>query len=234
MKAEERHELETNTLAATLTKAVSTAKGTETSQWIYATVIVLVVFLVGFLVMRYFATRAAEAALSCVELYDGSGKILQRLAKDAPTSVPGKVARLQSAWVRFWDFGLKKIMADPNGAKVQLEELASQYEELKNDCKGDPIFEPEALYALAVIEETRTLYDKDRKRLDSALDMYKDVVSKHPKSAQAAMAQPWIEKLENTQNRKQIERFYDELQLNQPGLPRIPIPANPVFEPTKK
>ena len=121
MKAEERHELESNTLAATLTKAVSTAKTTETTQWIYATVIVLVVFLVGFLVMRYFATRAAEAAQNWVEVNDGSGKILQRIARDTPTSVPGKVARLQSAWVRFWDFGLKKIMVDPNGAKAQYE-----------------------------------------------------------------------------------------------------------------
>src|SRR5205814_10520880 len=122
---------------------------------------------------------------------------------------PGKAVAFEQAWELLWN-GVKRFGIDPEGAQKYLTTAARLYEKLKEECEGDPVFVPEALYGMALVEETLAI--KDRNNLDRAIDYYKELVDKHAKSAFGKLAQERLDILENRDRRAEVSEVYQDLQ----------------------
>src|SRR4029450_1533014 len=71
-----------------------------------------------------------------------------------------KAARFETAWWFLWDKGIKSLGREHVMALKNLDDVEQEYENLARLCKDDPVYLPEALYALAVIEEARAIRDR--------------------------------------------------------------------------
>jgi hypothetical protein len=85
-----------------------------------------------------------------------------------------------------------------------------QYEKLLEECEGDPVLMPEAIYSLGVIEETLAI--DDRSHLDRAIDYYEDASKKFPQSAYGQLAKNRLETLQSDEGRKEVNTVYQDLQ----------------------
>lgn len=212
MKAEHRRELETNVLADRMGRLVKQMQ-TRPKRRVVLYVIAGVIIVVGlFVFYRVRETAADERSQQWAWLEDGFRPFLDQLRVENPDSNAGKAARFQYAWLFTWDFGLKRLGADPVTALDALENADKLYKRLAEDCAGDPVWEPEALYAQAVIEEARAVRKTERdKHLDKALSLYKKVSNEHPDSAHGKMAKKRVALLENKDKAREIADFYDSL-----------------------
>ena len=210
MKAEHRKELQTNILADRMGRMVQSLKERPKKR-IFLYVILAAVIVVGlFIFSRIRAASALEESDHWSWLEDGFQPEMDKLRKEYPETNAGKAARFQYAWLAVWDVGEKILGAEPVEALGNLEVAESLFLKLRKDCEGDPIWEPEALYGLAVIEETKAIRLKDReKHLSDALKMYKNLADKHKASARGKQAAKWAEALEK--RGQEIHNFYDEL-----------------------
>jgi hypothetical protein len=94
-----------------------------------------------------------------------------------------------------------------------LEDAEKLYRKLADDCAGDSVWEPEALYSIAIIEETRALRKKDREQhLEKALSMYKRLAADYKDSAHGKMAKKRAQLLENKEKATEIANFYADLE----------------------
>jgi hypothetical protein len=211
MKAEQRKELETNALADRVGRMVTRLKTGQNNKKLVLFVLGGVVLAVAFVLwMRSRSVSRYEASERWVELEDGAGPYMDRLVKEYGGTNTGKAAIFQYAWSFLWNRGILLLGHGPaEGLKV-LDEVEKIYDDLAKECKGDPVWQPEALYALAVIEETRTI--RDRKHLDTALERYKKLAEKHTDSAYGKMAAKRVEVLEDAQKREQVLNLYAQLQ----------------------
>ncbi len=212
MKAEHRKELETNSLATGMGKLIQQVKKPkDRSLVMYLIGAAVVVGVLGLIVLVR-SRRAEQGAEHWLFLDNGGRGFLHELMKEPSSETnQGKAARMQFAWIKFWENGVKSIGSEPESAMRMLDSLAKEYEELAVACKGDPVFEPEALYSLAVIEETRAV--QDRRQLDIALAKFNDLAKKHPKSAHGIEAAKRAEALEeNSKSRAEIVQFYQDMQ----------------------
>lgn len=218
MKAEHRKELETNTLAEGMGQLVRRMKDRPRRSTL-GYVIAGAVFLVALvLVLRYYHLNRQEAALQWAELEDGRKQVIDSLIKNAPDTNAGKAALLEKSWITFWEEGMKGLGHKPGDAMRLLDSAYADYSNAARLSEGDPSFEPEALYAMAVIEETKTLVD--RKRLDSAREMYEKLASKYESAAFGKLAAERVKVLKDEQRRKEIVQFYQNLS-TQLGLDRV-------------
>lgn len=222
MKAEHRKELETNILADKMGRMITGAKQGPSRSIFYYAIFAVILMIALFIVYRIFVNRSEDLSIKWAMLEDGGANEYEtegRLWKDPGN--PGKAARFQVAWQDMWFKGIKLLGANANVAKRALEESSLVYESLAKSCKGDPVFEPEALYALAVIQETRAI--DDREKLTQALTMYKDVVKSNSKSAFAELARKRIDELEDPDKLREIQRFYFDLgEATRQGPPMFP------------
>jgi hypothetical protein len=235
MKAEHRKELQTNVLADRMGRLVREMKtGSRTRRrifWILGGVI-LVVLVFGFF-LRIRATHARSESDLWVEFEDGAQSYINKLVEGPDwirlskqvvkedrygKTAQGKAARFQNAWYFLWELGVKILAADPGFAVQNLNRAELMYSVLANDCKDDPVYLPEALYALALIEETKAVQDsgdgKDRARhLAEAGRLYDELADKHKDSAHGKMAAEralLLKKDSPTYN--EIARFYQDFQ----------------------
>jgi hypothetical protein len=242
MKAEHRKELQTNLLADRMGRMVQRAKSgpsRRTVLWIVLAVVAVIVY-VGFSIYR--SNQRAIVSTNWMNL--GEEYITSANAKGMVTqnpwvveyrdTNPGLAARYQFAWVRLWDQGLKHLIGNPARALINIKESEKEFVVLSEDCKDDPILAPEAAYALAVIEESKTV--EDRASLDKAIGRYKGVASKYKDSAAGKAAAQRADYL--VKNRASVEDFY--MFMNQhsmpvaPGMLPIEPPPVPKKEPEKK
>lgn len=249
MKAEHRKELQTNLLADRMGRMVQRVRGgpsRRTVLWIVLAVVVVIVY-VGFTIYR--ANQRATVSTNWTLLAEEY--ITAATPKGGITQNPWVVeyrdtnaslaARYQFAWLRLWGGhadrigvqGLKYLLSDPVRALANIKEAEKEFIALSEDCKDDPILAPEAAYALAVIEETKTV--EDRAYLDKAIARYKSVASKFKDSAAGKAAAQRADYLEK--NRVPVEEFY--VFMNQrlpvgPGMLPIEPPPIPKKEPEKK
>src|SRR4051812_15134235 len=140
MKAEHRKELETNTLADRMGRAVQGVQHQSRRTLLFVVLGVIGSFLVLFLVFRFYQVRRVETSQNWEMLEDGSHRFIEGLIKAAPETNPGKAARFQKAWFYFWELGVKRIGNDPAGALRNLDGAALEYRQLAEDCKGDPVW----------------------------------------------------------------------------------------------
>ena len=210
MKAEQRKVLETNALAdrmGTFMRRMKTQPGRSTLYWIVGGVAAL---LVVFLVFRWFQQSAADESQRWFFVDVGTRPHLSEVAKKDADTNAGKTARFQVAWLQYW-FGLKRLgMPGDNAQALQyLDGARDEYRKLAEDCAGDPVWEPEALYGMAVITETRAVLNIDA--LEEANKIYADLAKKHPESARGKLAKDWIDNFTSSDKRKELTAFYQEM-----------------------
>ncbi|MBM4072473.1 MAG: hypothetical protein FJ271_26625 [Planctomycetes bacterium] len=227
MKAEHRKELETNVLADRMGRLVQRMKERPKRRTTLYLVLGLVLFIGVFVFYRMRTGAVRERSERWVMLEDGFVQYIEALRKQDPDTNPGKAARLQYAWLANWDLGLKLLGVEPSFALSNMEKAEVMYLKLAEECAEDPVWEPEALYSLAIIQETKAVRAKDRSQhLDDALKRYKDLASKYKNSAHGKDAAKRAELLEK--NRPQIVSFYRDLQ------DRLNIPEDDPEDPKTK
>ena len=237
MKAEHRKELETNALADRMGHALQNLRKKPDRRGLLYGIAAGAVLVMAFLTYRYYQTQKVDTSERWVQLEDGAQRYIKNLIGTASDTNAGKAARLQAAWIRTWEDGLKMLGQNPAGALLFLDQMADTYRKIQPDVEGDPVFEPEVLYALAVIEETNAV--RNRKYLDSAQKQYEKLAETHKDSAHGKLAADRAEALKDTKKRAEIAQVYQDLQislrvpenLEQPktkGLPGLPgLPTMP-------
>jgi hypothetical protein len=211
MKAEQRKALETNFLADRMGRVVKRMKERPKRSTVLYVVLglVVVVAILVFVMMRRGAARQASA--NWVELEDGHRAYIARLVQEAGETNAGKAANFQFAWLRMWELGLKRLAADPAGARDSLKSAQKMYKLLAEQCADDPVLGPEALYNVALIEESLAVEDRDN--LKSARKRYQEVVDKYKDSAHAKKAEERVKLLEpDSRSYREIADFYADLQ----------------------
>jgi hypothetical protein len=210
MKAEHRKELQTNILADRMGRLVQRIKERPKKR-VFLYVVLAAVIIVGlFIFFRFRSSTALEESERWAWLEDGFRPFMDELRDKYPETNQGKAARFQYAWLALWDVGGKILGGDPVEALGNLEVAEHLYLKLKKDSDGDPIWEPEALYGLAVIEETRAIRLKGRaEHLTEAMKQYKNLAEKHKNSARGKLAAQRAEVLEK--RTQEIIDFYDDL-----------------------
>lgn len=231
MKAEHRKELQTNALADRLGRLLQNVKSppkkSSVLYWLLA--IVLVAGVVGFFIWR---SRGGTATAKNWEDFESGDPIASKALLDSRAkTAAGKAERFQLAWSYLWDGviregelqervgGIKFLMSDPIRAVISFERARKLYTDLADECKDDEVLGAEAVYSLAVIEETLAaagpLYDRAA-QLDKALRHYRDVVEKFPiekfpKNAFAAEASQRVKDLKDDNKRREIGTLYETL-----------------------
>jgi len=217
MKAAHRKELEKNILADRLGRiAVNIQKPPPRRTWMIvgAVAVLFIVLFVGYR-MRTLAQYAS--AQRWVEFDDGYNEDITELIRKNSSENVGKAARFQVTWMRLWDLGIKKLAADPKSALSSLQEAEGSYTALAKSCQNDPVWEAEALYGLAVIEETRAV--QKLSHLDRARELFDELAKKHPEAVHGQLAKERAAKLKDgSATRTSIERFYRDLQASLPQL----------------
>lgn len=212
MKAEHRKQLQTNALADRMGRIVQGLKQKPQKRTVFYVALGLIIVLGVFLWLRYRSTQAAGRSQLWVGLDNGHKIFIDELKEKHGKTNAGRAARFEYAWYVMWENGIKAIGADPGRALHNLQKVAQpMYGQLADECKDDPIWEPEAYYALAVIEESLAILD--RKHLDKAREKYEDVASKFKTSAAGIRSEKRAELLKaGTPSYNEIARFYAELQ----------------------
>lgn len=244
MKAEHRKELETNVLADKVGRMVQGMKTAPQKRLVLYLILGAAVVLVLVFFLRSRRLRQEESAELWREFENGSFLHMQRV-KSHENTTQAKAARFQEAWINLWDNGIKKLglvtsPAHPPGfeALIRLEESEREYEALAKESKGDPILHPEALFCLALIEETRMAVD--RANWKKAVDAYEQVVKEYKDSSFGKLAQKRIESLSEWQGdgdqkkrilRPEVEAFYDQMQKDLRLKPLGPLGGGGFKEP---
>ncbi len=205
MKAEQRKELETNTLADKMGVAMQKAKAASRRAVLLYAGLGLACLVVVFFAYRYFDTQKAEASETWVELHDGQRGLLEKVA--TKENAAGKAARLQIAWFLYWEQGIKLLGHNQEAGLKALEAAAVEYKEIQKLCADDPIFEPQAMLGQAVAEECLTV--KDATYLEKAKRSYEEIQKKYEKSAEARFAK---ERLDEIKKGNHVADTYVRLQ----------------------
>jgi hypothetical protein len=209
MKAEQRKELETNALADRMGHLVKRMKTQPRRMTLYYVIGGLVLLIVVFLSVRWYQTRKSENSAEWRILNTGSQEALSYLIKQFPETNQSKAALFQYAWFTYWETGVKRIGIDSGNAIVQLKKAASFYGELAEKCEGDPVWEPEAKYALAVIEENLAIQSPEH--LTTAKGLYKELAEKHAESGRGKLAAEWLKNYDDPKKFAELKDFYQEM-----------------------
>lgn len=153
MKAEQRKELETNTLADKVGHAMQRVKGSSRRSMVIYFIVGIVLAIALFFGYQEYKLRKQQTSMQWLMLDDGSDNHLRQLASvDSPA---GRSARLQIAWLLYWERGVRMVGVDPQGSMKAISDASSFYAQIAKECKeaNDKIFEPQALLGIAVCEE---------------------------------------------------------------------------------
>ena len=237
MKAEHRKELETNTLADKMGHVMQRVKTGRRSTFFLYVAAGAVLVIGGWFAWVTYVGGKEDASGRWLRLDDAGLANLSSLAKNDPDTAPGKAARLQTAWLAYWELGVKRLGADPANALQSLEFASEEYKKLTKICADDPIFEPQAMLGFAVVEETKSI--QDHAFLDKAVDAYKAVVEKYGAKegkedsktcAEAEFAKERLAKLNDKKQRAEIAATYEDLRK---GL-NVRVPFHPGIFDKKK
>jgi hypothetical protein len=217
MKAEHRKELQTNTLADMLGRTVRKVRTSSGLPWVKILIVAVVVGGVGtFWWLQRNKARANSEAW--VEVDAGTISSLRKLLDpDFKDTNQGKAAHFEAASYLLWDQGIKALASSPNGAVRSIAQAQGIYDEMAKQCKGDAIYEPEAMYGQAVCQEALVVAAAELKstteqQLDAALKAYQEL-AKHPdyaKTAYGLQAQKRAAQLSDPVQRAEILTFYKE------------------------
>ena len=222
MKAEQRKELETNTLADKMGQVVQRVKGSPRRTFMTYLLVTVATLAVLWLGWRWWTSKDIERSEQWLKFYDGAGNHIDALAKERD-SYASKAARFQDAWMAYWDLGIKMLATEKGSAIASLKAAAKAYGELAEECKDDPVFEPQALLGRAAAMESLAVSDPDF--LKKAKDHYKELtdIEKYDKHAEAKFARERLKIMDDETSRKELSNTYRLLQ----GLLDIRDPVAP-------
>jgi hypothetical protein len=233
MKAEHRKELETNALADRVGRVVQGMKQAPQKR----TVLWMLLAGVAVIIVLFFWRRGVQQAEDNSKYWmvfaDGFGPNLQQLVKEEPQSNQAKAVEYESNYAILRDM-LRFLATEPKLVLANLDTIELRYRELAKLCQDDKVLLPEALFAQAVIEETRIIKDDDKWK--AALTAYKEVAEKHKDSAFGKLAAKRVEILENSDKRLELLNVYRDLRIEfvredrfgvEPPLPADHVPAKP-------
>jgi len=242
MKAEHRKELQTNTLAASMTRFVQRIKTKpkrRTVLWIVLGVLVVTVLGTWWWISRNRAQVNSQLWFKVDLPYipegqSGKGKTIyavQTLLANYPGTPQARAAYFQLLHRALWEDGVKRLLIkepafgnvpflNPSALQI-IKEAKQDYEKIVDQVKDDPILGAEARYNIAVAQECLAI--EDLKLLDEAIPLYERVQQDYPDSARAKAAQKRVQDLKNATTRHEINNFYLFLSIRAGGLlqPRL-------------
>jgi hypothetical protein len=246
MKAEHRHQLQTNALADRMGRLFqgmkSAPKSTSTLIWVFVFLV-----LATFAVWQYTASATMKDRSELWTKVDdashsptaGAGE-LQRIADNNPGTIPGRAAQFQVARSSLQQ-GLQALAADDrNRALPLLKKARELYNTVAPSCVDMPMLAQEAMMGRATAEESlaaipdtvdtgenaaaekseQTKEPKYAGTLDRAQEYYRELVNKYPDSIWGRKAAERMKELESS--RSHIEQFYAEVSAR--ALPKATIP----------
>ena len=195
MKAEHRHELQSNVLADWL--ATSADKVKPYSSLITVAIAVLAIGVGIFAYLRSTDERGkAEASQQLIEALQGGVGGLQEVAANYRGTEPALVAQLLVAEAQL-DSGADALYTNKPAARTNLSTAAEAFSMAKDEAK-DPMLRAWALYGLGRAHES--LGDLDRARGD-----YQALLKEYPDSGLAGAARKNLDHL----NQPGVKEFYD-------------------------
>ena len=210
MKAEQRNELETNALADRMGHLVTRMKTQPRRATLYYVIGALAVVVAVIVGIQVYNSNRRDDSRRGQYLYIGSHEALEAIKQDAPKSNQAKAARFQEAWLFYWEIGVKALKRKGQSAMAALYEAEQKYKALAEECQDDPTWESEAMYALAAIEETRTVVRPES--LEAAKKLYDALEKKHPTTARGRLAKEWLTNYDDKTKREELTQFYDEMR----------------------
>jgi len=207
MKAEHRKELQTNVLADRMGRMIQTIKQRPQRRTVLWVILALIVVGAAFYFFRSRHIVADKTSKEWTTFLLGDREQLAKFANRKEGNI-ARASYFHFAWLRLWDGGIKNLAADPENALRNLAAAEQMYEQAAKETKDDPTWHSEALYALAIIEETRAV--RDRKHLDSALAKYDDLAKTHGDTAFGKLAKERADTIKA--NKADIVNFYGRLQ----------------------
>jgi hypothetical protein len=211
MKAEHRKELETNILADRMGHLIQRIKHRPQRRVFLYVIAGLILAVALFVFYNMRKSAAADESERWRWLEDGFRPYIDQLKSEYKDTNAGKAARFQYAWLAAWGEGMMLVGASPVEAFRDLEVAEHYYKGLEEDCAGDPVWEVEALYGQAIIEEARALRVKTRSdHIDRARALYEKLADKYKDSAHGKSARKRAKFLK--ENGKEVAEFYANLE----------------------
>ncbi|MBI3822760.1 MAG: hypothetical protein HY289_08770, partial [Planctomycetes bacterium] len=212
MKAEQRKELETNTLADRMGRIMQRAQGGSRRAVVTYLIVVAALIAGGWFTYNYFREAKVETSKEWLYFYDGANDLINPLASKLDHDHPvGTAARFQIAYHLYWDEGIKRIGIDPNGALQSIKQADTIYAKLAEECKDDasPVFWLQATLMRGVANESLAV--QDRTSLKRAKDHYNDIIAKYEgeKYAEVRYAK---ERLDAMKDERTLSNTYEDIQ----------------------
>ena len=213
MKAEQRKELETNTLADKMGRVVQRVKASPRRTFVTYALVAAAVVVAAYLGYNWWNQDVSLRSLQWLHLYDGGQRQLVVLTKDETSkdSNAAKAARFQLTWYLYWDEGIKLIGEKPAGALGNIQIARQEYDKLITVCKDDPLFEPQAMLGRAVC--TESLAAQDLANLDRAKDHYKELADhdKYKDLAEGKFAKDRLDLINHKEHGPELRQAYKDL-----------------------
>jgi hypothetical protein len=223
MKAEQRHRLETNTLADKVGRAVETVRSAPATQslalWLGIAAVLIVI-----IAWQFFRSAAHAETSSLWRTLDAATRdtgdvlhTLQSLQEDHPGTTVGTSAGYQLARIKLQDGQMNlgnSLELDRKEAIKKLIDARGQYEKLAKESTDMPLLQQESLMMQAKIDESLIgVADPDKpgetlSTLAKAMGEYEALAKKFPDSAAGVAAQKRLDTLEK--DKSQIENFYTQ------------------------
>jgi hypothetical protein len=184
MKAERRHELQENVLAAWLAKQIALVK----PYWQVITGVAIVALVGVALAIVLHTIWSAERAVGWVDYFDAVANRdidkLEEVADANPEAVAGLWALQSAGDERLLD-GTNRLYSNPAGARLELHKAVENYESVlvRTD---DPLLVRRALFGLARAHESLNEPEDAKKR-------YSEVAERFPDSPVGAVARRRVE-----------------------------------------
>ena len=162
---------------------------------------------------------------------NGHIQLLKLLVKEGPTSNQAKAAQFEIFYGEL-RMVLRYLATNPKVSLKSLDTLDEIYDDLAKQCKDDKVLLPEALYARAVIQETRII--KPEENWQAALDAYKLVADNHKDTALGKLARKRVDILSDKDKREKLLNIYRDLRIEfvrEDHMPTFPPEWNPAQPP---
>ncbi len=207
MKAEQRKELETNSLVRWLQELFETVKGGPSrNTWIFLGVAGAIVGI--WFIWWYTSTTATQRDSELWLQVDQATSLddLKKVADANRGTTVGSVAEMQMARIKLRE-GLGEIYRDSKKAHEQLQEAAGTFEKVAGQFEGISLLSQEALVGAGEAREATGEFDKAR-------ELYQRVIKKDSErktrertgpSLYATRAEAGLKRLENTKTLDELK-----------------------------
>jgi tetratricopeptide (TPR) repeat protein len=232
MKAEYRHQLQTNALADRMGRLVQGMKSgppaSRAALWVLGGLAIGVIVL-WYVVSGLSANRSQVwvdfDSASVTDSVPRALASLQQIAAQNPGTIPARTAEFQRARILLGD-GLRSLYTASRSRAIQnLEESRRLYEDLMQYSGNEPLLVQEALLGLARAEESLVGVpkegetDESRGSLEQALRWYRQLADTYPDSYLGQQAAKHVEDL---QDQEQVQKFYTDLNRFESGPKTLP------------